>query len=724
MIGRYTGWALLLVAACAVTPPIRSLARSVQLPTIAAGATVEHVPVERETGEMTDRPVPRLFRLPSSLRVGLATDLPSITLPCCPKNLVVRFGEQEIAVGEGLRIEPAKHLVGDAVYRLQVAALRDESQADALAVRLEKMIGEAADVVFQADDGLYRVRVGRFATREQAEDTQGRLRLHDVEGSWVASEQPELESPELRLTQGDRQWRVPGRWVELRAQSGGGISILNGRYRGDVLVFLNERGTLNLINRVSVDDYLRGVVPREMGPAVYNNLDALKAQAVAARTYTLRNLGEFSSEGYDICATPRCQVYGGMADEHDLSDRAVLETSGQVLTYEGALADALYSAACGGHTEDVEVVFPLKLHPYLRGVPCPEAGAKSFGRKASGARSLAAEVVAALLRRGGETRSPAEFAARTKALAIMSGRTGATGGLGSFERREIRDFLDPLLETGDLRTLGLEEERPSRVLRRGEIDRTLLGLAILLGVVEQEEQGFLAASDSRLWLRGSNLARSWSLAGPPPTYRSTPKGLQQIPLKLMPGDRLNVFTSGERVLAVVQGEALEASVVDASWKRGRGSRPWNLFRADRELAALIDQRYPQLGFAGLEIRSRGVSGRVAELRILGTGGESVDVSGLPIRWTLDLPDTLFTAKRLNPAGGEAGWQFNGRGWGHGVGMCQIGAFGMALRGNNYRDILDHYYTGLEIVTLTAGESRARSDGAFVLDNRSPSVETE
>ncbi len=75
--------------------------------------------------------------------------------------------------------------------------------------------------------------------------------------------------------------------------------------------------------------------------------------------------------------------------------------------------------------------------------------------------------------------------------------------------------------------------------------------------------------------------------------------------------------------------------------------------------------------------------------------------GLAVRWTLDLPDTLFTAKRLAPAGGRPGWLFSGRGWGHGVGLCQVGAYGMAVRGHDYREILQHYYSGVRIERLAA-----------------------
>ncbi len=685
MIVRKVGLGLLLAAACAAAPPAQS----------------------RPSGG--DAP-PGSMRQPGSLRVGLATDLPSVTVPCCPQSLVARFGGREIEVGEGLRIEPSMREAVAPVYRLQVAALRDELQAEELARRVGSMLAATADVVFQADDGLYRVRVGRFSTREEAEAAQKRLQQRNVEGSWIASEQTPLDSSALRLTWGDRAWIAPGRSIELFTRSGGGIPLLDKRYRGDIIVFLNGRGTLNLINRVSVDDYLRGVVPREMGPEVYNNLDALKAQAIAARTYTLRNLGEFSGEGYDICATPRCQVYGGMAAEHDLSDRAVRETSGQVLLFNGGLADALYSATCGGHTEDVEVVFPLKLHPYLRGVPCLEAGAKPVGRPAGAARPFASEVLAGVLRRGTPTRSPGEFAARAKALATMAGAGGTTAELASFERRAVRGFLASLIAGGNgdgaairWSDFGLAGPDLSGRLPLSEADPTLLRLAVFLGVVERHEQGFLALSEGRLLLRGEVEDRAW--ASPPqlPTYRKEAGRLARRPVELVPGDRVTVFSAGDRLLALVQEEAARRDTLAASRNLAGRGRAWSFFRADRELAELIGQRYPELGFSGLEIRARGVSGRVAELRILGSRGDSIDVTGLPIRWTLDLPDTLFTAQRLTSPSGVAGWQFSGRGWGHGVGMCQVGAFGMALRGNSYRDILDHYYTGLEIVTLGTEE---------------------
>ena len=81
------------------------------------------------------------------------------------------------------------------------------------------------------------------------------------------------------------------------------VSVNGTTYRGSLRVQVNGRGTLNVINRVDIEEYLYGVVPAEMGPRRYDAIEALKAQAVAARTYAFAHRGQFASEGYDLCAT-------------------------------------------------------------------------------------------------------------------------------------------------------------------------------------------------------------------------------------------------------------------------------------------------------------------------------------------------------------------------------------------------------------------------------------
>jgi peptidoglycan hydrolase-like amidase len=99
-------------------------------------------------------------------------------------------------------------------------------------------------------------------------------------------------------------------------------------YRGKIEVFGNSRNTLTVVNELPLEEYLLGVVPNELNPVAFAEIEALKAQSVAARTYIMRNLGQYKNEGYDICATDTCQVYLGQGTENALSTQAVAETRG------------------------------------------------------------------------------------------------------------------------------------------------------------------------------------------------------------------------------------------------------------------------------------------------------------------------------------------------------------------------------------------------------------
>jgi stage II sporulation protein D len=513
-----------------------------------------------------------------------------------------------------------------------------------------------------------------------------------------------------------------------------GIRVQGHRYRGRILVFLNDRGTLNLINELPVEDYLRGVVPSEMGPEQYRQLEALKAQAVAARTYTLRNLGEFSREGYDICATPRCQVYGGMDVEHPLSDRSVAETSGQVLLYHGELVDALYSSTCGGHTEDVNVMFPFKEEPYLKGVPCMEEGVVHLEGDLPAGTAFPSGLTHRLLPAFNPGRSPAqELADRLEHLALLAGLPAPDRErLTSLDRRQLQRYvasafdmaLDAklLLAPQDVAYLvkdppadwteddrrraaylaksGLLTGPPDQPLRDEEVERMLLALAEMVQVVRREQVSFLALADGKLTVRSGKDDRTVPMPQKLATFRRRGSELTAASLGLVPGDNLTLFWQDTHLLAAVQEVNLEGVAFD----RTSSYSSWTRFHTDSQLASAIGTRFPGLGFRSFQILERGASGRVGKIRIEGDDGRTAEVDGLAVRWTLDVPDTLFTAKRLTPPKQEAGWLFTGRGWGHGVGLCQVGSYGMAQRGHTYREILYHYYTGVEL-------SRVRVDGA-------------
>ena len=140
------------------------------------------------------------------------------------------------------------------------------------------------------------------------------------------------------------------------------------QYYGAFQYYRVDGQDLRVLSVVNVEDYIRGVLPQEMSPSW--PLEALKAQAVCARTYAISKLGAHSSSGFDLCATTHCQMYVGVSTANDRIHQAVDETAGQYITYNGELCETYYASSDGGATENVENVWSQPL-PYLRGVVDP-----------------------------------------------------------------------------------------------------------------------------------------------------------------------------------------------------------------------------------------------------------------------------------------------------------------------------------------------------------------
>ncbi|MEK7854929.1 MAG: SpoIID/LytB domain-containing protein, partial [Acidobacteriota bacterium] len=150
---------------------------------------------------------------------------------------------------------------------------------------------------------------------------------------------------------------------------------LNGKaYRGKIEVFVNARGSLTVVNVVPLEEYLLGVVPAELS---LPNLEAQKAQAIAARTYAVANINGYGTQGFDMVPTVWSQVYKGVSIETKIGTQAVRETAGQIATYNGKPIMAYFTSTCGGRTENSENIFDHS-EPYLRGVECSLEGHKHF----------------------------------------------------------------------------------------------------------------------------------------------------------------------------------------------------------------------------------------------------------------------------------------------------------------------------------------------------------
>lgn len=154
----------------------------------------------------------------------------------------------------------------------------------------------------------------------------------------------------------------------------GRVRIGSREYRGETLV-RTVGSNVTAINVVEIEAYLLAVVTREIGRRPSGEIEAVKAQAVAARTYAIGNLGARSSQGFDLYATIFDQVYGGTADEDSVATRAVLETRGEILTYDGQPIIAYYSSTCGGRTANIEDSWPWRgPQPYLKSTSDRRAG--------------------------------------------------------------------------------------------------------------------------------------------------------------------------------------------------------------------------------------------------------------------------------------------------------------------------------------------------------------
>ena len=184
-------------------------------------------------------------------------------------------------------------------------------------------------------------------------DWKGELTLRPSEGG--------LRLADLRLRTETR----------LVPQDGARIRVGANRHKGALILRLDPGQTVTIIEEAGIEDYLEGVLPHEMDPGW--PLEALKAQAVVARTFTYANMGKFRRDGFDLTADTRSQVYKGLTAVNENVRSAVRQTHGEVLGFNGKLLRVYYHACCGGSTTDAGAAWSLEgaIPRPLRGVRDP-----------------------------------------------------------------------------------------------------------------------------------------------------------------------------------------------------------------------------------------------------------------------------------------------------------------------------------------------------------------
>jgi stage II sporulation protein D len=159
-----------------------------------------------------------------------------------------------------------------------------------------------------------------------------------------------------------------GNVVIVPERPGDFVGVGSRRYRGDLLVLRGTAG-ITVVNRVPLESYLLSVVALELGFRNPSDKEAVKAQAVAARSYALRGRGRREALGFDVYPTDADQVYGGVDAEFQEIDESVVAVSGEVLTWQGQPIQALFHSTCGFSTEASDQVFQNQQPvPYLRAV--------------------------------------------------------------------------------------------------------------------------------------------------------------------------------------------------------------------------------------------------------------------------------------------------------------------------------------------------------------------
>jgi stage II sporulation protein D len=735
------------------------------------------------------------------IRIGLTTNAGSVTITTSDASLV--------AASPG---EPSKFLASNRVtvsarsyrppeienYRIEFQNLPGKPEADSLANDIREATGEPAISSIDTKTNTWKVWVGRVQeTTIDADNLKAKLKEKGFDDAVTVTEKKTIITPEAQAL--SQQLRTAGKsevrsltqktassvatvtgpldpnlrevivdgpseaakYSSLKSVAFGSINErvnpvkLNGKsYRGKLEVFVNSRGSLTVVNAVPLEDYLLGVVPAELG---LPQLEAQKAQAVAARTYAIANVGNYGNKGFDMVPTVWSQVYKGVSIETAMGTQAVRETRGQIATYQGKPITAYYTSTCGGRTESGENIFN-EASPYLRGVECSLEGAKHFetfliktSRQPARLRDEANLELAQFMSRlavNGFYLSTAQFTDNwfedspnesemsnwLNQIASRSGKTFANVNKDTAKPVELArilasflyppNFADTMLTESDINyNLSFDDAAEIPKERRADVaalirdgyfaihpDLTLkpskaFSRAKMLRVIRQiyEKKKWVPAlqtgiadptADGKLMLKSGRSQRELVIRPDAFLFREFGATMHAVREASLIGGE-NVAFQTDAAGAVIY---LEIKPIDTPTTSERMSPwvYWNKSASASEVQSRLSRYVKGIGtLYDVNIKRVGYSRRPIELEIIGSNGVKT-LTGGKIRSALRLPEQLFVMNKNYSGNRVTSFTFTGRGWGHGVGMCQYGAFGLAKQGVKYDQIIKHYYTGVDL----------------------------
>ncbi|MEW6456122.1 MAG: SpoIID/LytB domain-containing protein [Acidobacteriota bacterium] len=635
-------------------------------------------------------------------------------------------------------------------YSIQLAAFTTRSKAEEF---ISKLKGIFIKEIFIEEDRvskLFKIKAGYYSDRSEAEQDIKKAWNLKINDAWILHEKFSKEKTDVAFLywEGKSEKLFKGNSLMMIPSSRNTSLKFNGNLYSGIFSIIHNKNGLTLVNTLNIDDYLKGVVPNELSPFNYPEIEALKAQAVAARTYALKNMGSFEMNGYDICASSSCQVYNGKSSENPLSSKAVDETIGEVAIYKNDLINALYTSTCGGATEDGENVFGGEEISYLKNVECSIENLNEYILRTS---------VPPLSIRLDERVITKEIA-RLISLEIIPMFSIFSSFEDEAKKDEIQEWISRLILflgkkqkkisiEGDLNWVNFGvylikcldwEKRPDLLLRKKEVEFLFKNTKVLsdeeksvitylvhekilpalnesnyintrirrgdaalvvLNVINKlkpdlMEKGEIAKALSDSELEIEKESKKMKLKINPNVFL-----FRDINNELSPATSINLI-GDERATWIEKNGELKyieiipsiSSLLDRTSLYSR----WIVRKSKNELERGIKKFYPIKELIDVAVKKRGSSNRVIELVVI-SSNEEILIKGYQIKAALGLRDTLFEIDReWNRDGKITHFTFSGRGWGHGVGMCQIGAFGMARNGANYKQILKKYYKNIEV----------------------------
>jgi stage II sporulation protein D len=720
--------------------------------------------IKRDTGDdevqITEQPkplpedAPKPFQIAAPvMRIGLVNATATTLVVKSESGMVLRDENDAIVGGSYYHLNfymtGATGAAPKTIYRIQIASFASSEYAKAFADKLKLDFGLPVATVYASDKLLYRVQVGAESSRAAATTLNEKLVAAGHEGGFIIETVEGLTGkPEMVAVDASGKKIAKSAHFTCWSQNPSThLAVAGMKYRGAIEVRHSRKGEVLAVNVVNLEDYLRGVVPAEMSGNIYPQIEALKAQALAARTYAYRNRGQYAAQGFDVCNTPTCQVYKGTSVEQPLTDKAIYETRGQIITYHGEPINSLFTSTCGGHTEDVGNIFSGDNVPYLMGVECvPEAdGIIELTRRASQNNSQKSDYQFALLKVMGTWPTAIPYNAATKAdpelvnfvvrQALRYIGTVATEENFSKENPTMLETINFFVTTAgwqarieqEISDLDIKMLLPRQIisiagpdgsrnllyfLRLGYILPQTSGSLpfnvitthsslseMLLRIIKRESPHLFTAgkmtkiSSDMLFLESRSGDLEFELDDNVQLFRRmNGKVFPSDSVQMLAGDLLELIIIRSKVAALVHTPPLQGVTND----RTSSVFQWEVKHTPAQLKQALS-RYMDIGeIKDLIPLRRGVSGRTVELKVVGETGEKI-LKGLQVRWGLGTRESLFVIeKRVDLTGKVIQWRIIGRGWGHGVGLCQVGSYGMAQAGKTYDEILSHYYLGTGI----------------------------